>query len=100
MSQPGCAKLQGTDGPGLKIKCVTLGAWKKKGVKHRTPTKQALCAFEPQAKAMWGKLLKADKLFTCIFKSNLNWARLQQKLAHTVEFKLNPNSDLGLPHAH
>ena len=62
--------------------------WKKiiKSVKHRTPSKQALCAFDPQVKAMWGTLLKVDKLFTCIFKSNLNCARLQQKLEHRLHF--------------
>ena len=133
MSQPGCARLLGTYGPGLKIQCFTLGAWntlygtkpgaptplfgsthsnmgyskpllkdfwgslcqmvskvsrgkKIKSVKHRTPSKQALCAFDPQVKAMWGTLLKVDKLFTCIFKSNLNCARLQQKLEHRLHF--------------
>ena len=69
------------------LKNYTKGGFSREtDVVFKTPSKQALCAFDPQVKAMWGTLLKVDKLFTGIFKSNLNCTRLQQKLEHRLHF--------------
>ena len=57
--------------------------------KNLAPSKQAPCTFDPQVKATRGTLLKVDKLFTCICKSNLKCARHATEMGAQTAFRPN-----------